>query len=61
MKTLGVPKGSQAFVRKFLNNKFDKIDNAIALAVSINDGRMSQNIIRVAALKCRVTHLIRLI
>ena len=61
LTTLGVPLGMHAFTDNFLRENFETIDNAIALAVTIQDGRMAHNIHRVTASACRVTHLLRLI
>ena len=58
---LGVPLGSEHFMREFVNGKFDDICKALALAVTIADGRVAHNIHRATASACRVTHLLRLI
>lgn len=42
----GVPLGSPVFVRRFLLKKFPTIDDAIALAVTVKDGRFVHNIHR---------------
>ena len=61
IKTLGVPLGSESFVRDFILAKFNDIDNSIKLAITINDGRAAQNIHRATASACRMTHLLRLV
>lgn len=61
IKALGVPLGSERFVRDFFIGKFNDIDGAISLVITIADGRVAHNIHRAIASACRVTHLLRLI